>query len=54
MQSNQFIEEMGLLAELSYVNFRDISLSKNNIDWKLGVRSWISTFKKKKNKIIIY
>ena len=32
MQSNQFIEEMGLLAELSYVNFRDISLSKNNID----------------------
>ena len=52
MQSNQFIEEMGLLAELSYVNFRDISLSKNNIDWKLGVRSWISTFKKK-NKIII-
>ena len=31
MQSNQFIEEMGLLAELSYVNFRDISLSKNKI-----------------------
>ena len=47
MQSNQFIEEMGLLAELSYVNFRDISLSKNNIDWisnakddiEIGVRS---------------
>ena len=32
MQSNQFIEDMGLLAELSYVNFRNNILSKNNID----------------------
>lgn len=30
MRTMQFIEDMGLLAELSYVDFRAESLSKNN------------------------
>jgi hypothetical protein len=34
MQNKQFIEDMGLLAELSYVDFSNESLSKNNINWK--------------------
>jgi len=34
MQSKQFIENMGLLAELSYVDFREVSLSKNNNNWE--------------------
>lgn len=53
MQSNQFIEEMGLLAELSYVNFRDISLSKNNIDWISNAKDDIRSDKDAREEVLI-
>ena len=33
MQITQKIIDQGLLAELAYLNFRDVSLSKNRNDW---------------------
>lgn len=39
MNTMKYIEEMGLLAELSYVDFRDISLLKNNNGgWKTAAK----------------
>jgi hypothetical protein len=43
MNTMKYIEEMGLLAELSYVDFRDISLLKNNSGWKINANQDIDS-----------